>query len=114
MASSNPNPENKENMEYIKTLQRRDGVDVGYHNSNLHPVDREGCVGVNGLDKSLLLDQVIEIAHKMENRPNIIVKAGKNAKWYLKRFPTDQIDDEIQKQTWRNTSRSVMYIIEWI
>ena len=114
MASSNPNPENKENMEYIKTMQRRDGVDVGYNNSNIHPVDREGCVGVNGLDKTLRLNQVVEIAYKMENRPNIIVKAGKNAKWYLKRFPTDQIDGEIQKQTWRNTSRSVMYIIEWI
>jgi hypothetical protein len=101
-------------MEFIKTMQMREGVDVGYNNSNIHPENREGCVGVNGLDKSLLLHQVVDIAYKMENRPNVIVKAGKNAKWYLKRFPKDQIDVEIQKQTWRDTSRSVMYLIEWI
>jgi hypothetical protein len=101
-------------MEYILSMQTREGVDVGYNSSNLHPEDGEGCVGENGLDKSLNLDQVIRIAYKMENTPNIIIKAGPNAKWYLKRFPTDQIENEIQKQTWRDTSRCVMYIIEWI
>lgn len=107
---------NNNKMEYILSMRMREGVDVGYNNSNIHPVDREGCVGENGLNKSLTLEQVVEIAHKMttENRPNIIVKAGPNAKWYLKQFPKDQIEHEIQKQTWRDTSRCVMYVIEWI
>ena len=39
-------------MENIRKIQKLIGVDVGYHNSNIHPVDREGCIGKNGIDKS--------------------------------------------------------------
>lgn len=94
-------------------MQKRQGVDVGYHSANIHPADREGCVGKNGIDKTFTLEKMIELAYKMENKPNIIIKAGPNAKWYLKRFPKDVIESEIQKQTWRDTSRCIMYIIEW-
>ena len=94
-------------------MEKRIGVDVGYHSSNIHPADREGCVGKNGIDKSFTLEKLVELAYKMENKPNIIIKAGPNAKWYLKRFSKDSIENEIQKQSWRNTSRCTMYIIEW-
>lgn len=100
-------------MEHIVTMQKLIGVDVGFNNSNLHPRDREGCVGKSGLDKSLSLDKIIEIAYKMENKPNIIIKAGKNAKWYIKNVPKDMIEIKMDKQKWRNTSRCIMYIIEW-
>lgn len=94
-------------------MQKRNGVDVGYHSSNIHPADREGCVGKNGIDKSFTLDRILELAYKMETKPNIIIKAGPNAKWYLKRFSKDVIESEIEKQHWRDTSRCIMYIIDW-
>jgi hypothetical protein len=100
-------------MEHIAMMRKRQGVDVGYHSANIHPADREGCVGKNGIDKTFTLEKMIELAYKMPNKPNIIIKAGPNAKWYLKRFPKDVIESEIQKQTWRDTSRCIMYIIEW-
>jgi hypothetical protein len=100
-------------MENIRKIQKLIGVDVGYHNSNIHPVDREGCIGKNGIDKSFTFEKIIEIAYKMENKPNIIIKAGTNAKWYLKRFPINLLEIEINKQKWRDTTRCVMYIIEW-
>jgi hypothetical protein len=100
-------------MEHIAMMQKREGVDVGYHSSNIHPADREGCVGLSGIDKTFTLERILELAYKMEEKPNIIIKSGPNAKWYLKRFPKDGIEGEIQKQNWRDTSRCVMYIIEW-
>jgi hypothetical protein len=100
-------------MEYIKKFEKRIGVDVGYHESNIFPPDRESCVGRNGIDKSLTLDRVIALAYKINPKPNIIIKAGPNAKWYLKRFPPDVIEREIEKQKWRDVSRCTMYIIEW-
>jgi hypothetical protein len=100
-------------MEHIKRIEKRRGVDVGYQQSNIHPMDREGCVGVSGIDKSYTFEMVLNLAYKMENRPNIIVKAGPNAKWYLKRYPIEVIEEEISKQEWRDTSHCIMYIIEW-
>jgi hypothetical protein len=50
----------------------------------------------------------------MEEKPNIIIKAGTNAKWYIKKFDTNIIEEEILKQrNWRDISKSTMYIIEW-
>lgn len=100
-------------MENIKSIEKRRGVDIGYHSSNVHPRDGEGCVGKRGLNKLLTLYQIIDIAYKMEEKPNIIIKAGKNAKWYLKKCDTKLIDSAIQTQKWRDTSRCIMYIIEW-
>lgn len=99
-------------MEHIRIIEKRKGVDAGYHN-NIHPVDRYGCVGASGIDKSFTFDMVLKLAYKMDNKPNIIIKAGPNAKWYLKHFQKDVIDEEIEKQKWRDTTRSIMYIIEW-
>ncbi len=100
-------------MEHIKSMQTRTGVDIGYHKDNMIPNGGEGVVGKSGIDKTFTLERVIGLAHKMEVRPNIIVKPGPNAKWYLKRFSPDTIEAEIEKQNWRNTSRCTMYIIEW-
>ena len=100
-------------MEYVKIIEKRNGVDVGYNSSNIHPTDREGCVGSSGIDKNFTFEMVLKLAYKIENRPNIIIKAGPNAKWYLKRVQISEIEDAIQKQAWRDTSRCTMYIIEW-
>lgn len=100
-------------MEHIKSMQKRIGVDAGYHSSNLHPTDGEGCVGKRGIDKNFTLEQILTLAYKMEQKPNIIIKAGPKAKWYLKKFDIQTIDYEIEKQAWRDVSRCTMYIIEW-
>ena len=50
----------------------------------------------------------------MHTKPNIIIKAGTRAKWYLKRCPNNLIHSEIEKQTgWRDISRTTMSIIHW-
>ena len=102
-------------MEHVRFIEIRKGVDVGYHNSNIQPINREGCVGTSGIDNTFTFEMVLELAYKIDidKRPNIIIKSGPNAKWYLKRFQTETIDDEINKQKWRDTSRCTMYIIVW-
>ena len=100
-------------MEHVKKIEQRKGVDVGYNGSNIQPIDREGCVGASGIDKSYTLDMVMDLAYKLDNKPNIIIKAGPNAKWYMKKVHVDEIDNEIEKQKWRDTSRCTMFIIDW-
>jgi len=101
-------------MEFVAARTTMEGVDVGFHSSNLHPKDGEGCKGKRGLDKLLTLEQVIAIAYKMEEKPNIIIKAGKNAKWYLKRCPKELIENKIKTQQWRsNVKHCTMHIIDW-
>ena len=91
-------------MEYIKKLERQDGVDIGFYDE-IHKY---------GHDKTLSLEQIVKIAYNMDKKPNIIIKAGKNAKWYLKKCPVNDITNKINKQKWRDTSRCIMYVIEWI
>jgi hypothetical protein len=100
-------------MENVKRIDVRKGVDVGYHGSNMDPIDREGCVGAAGINKSYTFEMVLKLAVKMDPKPNIIIKAGPDAKWYLKRFEKSVLEEEIVKQNWRDTSRSIMYVIEW-
>jgi hypothetical protein len=100
-------------MEYVKEI--RQGVDAGYTSSNLYPSNGEGRVGKHGIDKGYTLEQVILLARSMEEKPNIIIKAGENAKWYLKRFSKENLPSEIEKQQqWRaeRVARCTMYIIE--
>ena len=102
----------------VTKMERREGADVGYHESPLHPADgskdAEKRVGKRGFDKTLTLEDMIGIASRMEERPNIIVKAGLNAKWYLKRFPKESIDVEIEKQQWRpGVKNCTMWVVEW-
>ena len=56
---------------------------------------------------------VMKLAYKMDEKPNILIKAGPNAKWYMKKVHPSKIDEAIEKQTWRDTSRCTMYIIRW-
>jgi hypothetical protein len=102
-------------MEHIKQFEKRVGCDVGYGAKvNLRPVNDEGCVGVDGIDKTYTLIQMIELAYKMPEKPNILIKAGPNAKWYIKKYDPSVIDEEIEKQkSWRDISRCTMYVIEW-
>jgi hypothetical protein len=100
-------------MEHVKNIERREGCDVGWHSSNIQPIDREGCVGTRGIDKSYTLDMVVNLAYKMDDKPNIIIKAGENAKWYMKKIPLNKIDEAIETQNWRDTSNCTMYIIAW-
>jgi hypothetical protein len=100
-------------MNQVNNIEVRRGVDVGYHSSNVHPIDRDGCVGKQGINKLFTFEMVLKIASKIDEKPNIIIKAGENAKWYLKRCQKDLINDAIISQQWRDTSRCIMYIIDW-
>jgi hypothetical protein len=100
-------------MEHFKNIERRDGVDIVYK-KDLHPEDNKFRVGSSGFDKNLKLNDLLEIAYTMNNpRPNIIIKAGKNAKWYLKYCSFDKINEQIEKNKWRDSSRCIMYIVTW-
>ena len=49
------------------------------------------------------------------HRPNIIVKGGPNAKWYLKYCEEDKIDDKIEKTKWlKQAKMCTTYIIKWM
>ena len=101
-------------MEFIRCLNKRQSADVGYHSSNINPPNREGCVGNAGIDKNYSLDQVLALAYSCpEPKPNIVIKAGPNAKWYLKRVNLSEIEELISKQQWRDISRCTMWTIEW-
>ena len=100
-------------MNFVKLVEKFNGADIGYHESNVYPDNGEGRVGKAGLDKNLSLAEIMDIAHRMENKPNIIIKGGKNAKWYLKRYPKEKINGGIDKSKWRDTSRCIMWVVEW-
>lgn len=106
-------------MEHIKTLVKLNGCDIGFsktHGSpNIHPSNGEGRVGKEGIDKNYTLTDIINLAYKMKEKPNVIVKAGPKAKWYMKKVIFDPIiiNNLIQKEKWRDTSRSIMWIIKW-
>lgn len=100
-------------MDHVKTFRKINGVDAGYHDSVIHPANREGCVGARGIDKHYNREQVFDLAHRMNPKPNIIIRAGPNAKWYFKIIPIQSLVAEIQNQTWRDTSRCTMYVLEW-
>jgi len=82
---------------------------------NLHPADREGCVGKAGIDATYTLDMVKTIAYKMPEKPNIIIKSGKDAKWYIKKCPKDNIIREIElmrnSSFCENSLRCTMYVL---
>ena len=100
-------------MEHFTKVEKRFGCDIGRSNG-LHPEDGKWRVGKEGFDKNLELTDLIEIAYTMRNpRPNIVIKAGKNAKWYLIYCEVDKIDEQIEKTKYRNCSRCTMYIITW-
>ena len=99
-------------MEHIHKLDKTNGVDVFYGSKyNLEPLNSVGRVGKHGIDKSFTLEKLMVLAYEI--KANIIIKAGPNAKWYLKRCNVEDIPTEIENQQWRDTSRCTMWIIEW-
>lgn len=96
-------------MEHFIKIEKRLGCDIG-RGGDLHPEDDRCRVGKSGFDKNLKLYEILEIAYSMKNpRPNIVIKAGKNAKWYLKYCSVDKIE----KNKYRDSSRCTMYIVIW-
>ena len=87
------NPITSKQMEHVRNYERRDHAVLKMGN-DLRPADGEGCVGKAGIDKSFSLQRIMEIAYKLEPKPNLLIKGGKNAKWYLKRCPIDLIESK--------------------
>ena len=111
------NPITSKQMEHVRKYERRDHAVLKMGN-DLRPADGEGCVGKAGIDKTYTFDKVLALAYRMPGKPNIIIKAGRNAKWYIKKCATDEIDREIEKtknQVWGKTKINMctMHIIEW-
>jgi hypothetical protein len=60
-------------------------------------VPHKYCIGKGGFDKTLTIEEVIhEIA--IPNGANVIVKGGKNAKWYVKNIPTELLDSSVRSK----------------
>lgn len=77
-----------------------------YHGVDLykwkHDISRSGLeqysVGKNGFDKTLTLEQVIrDIA--IPSGANLIIKGGKNAKWYVKKVAPEDIDETMRSRS---------------
>tara|TARA_A100001015_G_scaffold319684_1_gene443377 strand:- start:704 stop:1003 length:300 start_codon:yes stop_codon:yes gene_type:complete len=98
-------------MEHITSFEKRIGVDIGFVNGDLLSFDKSTSFQdvLNAAYNTCLL----YIGTKRHMRPNIIVKAGKNAKWYIKSCPINEIDTKIKAQSWRDTSRATMWIVKW-
>lgn len=103
-------------MEHVRKYERREHADLKW-GKNLHPENGEGRVGAGGIDKTYTLPMVMALAYKIVEKPNIIIKAGENAKWYIKKCPIHEIDREIEKMQnsvyYSGMMRCTMYIIEW-
>ena len=109
-----------------RRIEQREGVDVSNGGkNNLSPtneVDKNKCQGnAGGFKKELTIDDMIFIAYRMEEKPNIIVRAGQEGKaqWYLKKVDIEEIEEKIEKQTLSSRGRNnklkhyLMYIIKW-
>ena len=98
-------------MQHFVSIHKRNHAYVGFIGADIDPLNNKGKVGKRGIDKNFTLEKLIELAYEVD--ANIIIKSGQNAKWYLKKFPIHDIENEICKQSWRDISRTTMWIIEW-
>ena len=97
-------------IENINYFEKRKGVDVGkIGSSNLSHPDFPDSK--KGYPKIMTLNEILNLAKILD--ANIIIKAGDNAKWYIKKVPKENIEEEIEKQKWRNTKTYTMYIVEF-
>lgn len=105
-------------MDHFQYIEKRKQSNLK-HGDDKHPKNSlknvYPRVGVSGYDKNLKLNDLIEISYNyFDNpKPNIIVKAGQNAKWYLKYCNYNDIDHEIDKVSFNNKCKCTMYIIKW-
>ena len=91
-------------MNFVKKYQQICGADIQHKTGDIEPHNGEGRIGMSGIDKYLPIEVIIRIAHKTIcdpncGNPNVIIKAGKNAKWYLKHCDAAKLPQEITK--WR-------------
>ena len=106
-------------MEHFKNIEKRNGCDFGMVDCDLHPnhlAENEWPrVGKSGFDNNLRLNELMAIAYGMNNpKPNIIIKGGPRAKWYLKYSHIDELDEQIARYNFRPSQRNcTMYIITW-
>ncbi len=101
----------EQTMQHVQTIEKRIGWDV--ESPNIEPVNGEGCVGKGGIDKSYTLEMVIDLASKIPEKPNVIVRTGKKSKWYLKKIELNDIDRKRRPASWSNIENYTMYIIKW-
>jgi hypothetical protein len=117
MESNNPKrTDQTNNMEHVRKYEKRNNADLKW-GKELRPVNGEGCGKSNGIDKTYTFDMVKALAYQMPEKPNIIIKSGKKAMWYIKKCATAEIDQEIEKMKnscfWPRARRCTMHIIEW-
>ena len=98
---------------HFKYFEIKEGCDVGFNDNIPHP-DYPFTSKTVGYPKNLTLNKMLKLAKDVN--ANILIKAGKNAKWYIKRYAKEEITERIQKQnTWREgrVKRCTMYYFEW-
>lgn len=87
---------------------------------DIRPLDCRHCPNGNcGINKLYTFEQVIQVMCEfpIEKRPNVAVKAGKKAMWYLKKCPEEEIEVEQEKARRSgnaNLKRCTMFVITWI
>jgi hypothetical protein len=63
----------------------------------------------------MTLDEVKKIAYDMHQKPNIIIKSGPNALWYIKKCPPEKILEKIavwrQKEGRKCRHLRTMYVL---
>ena len=80
-------------MQHFVSIHKRNHAYVGFIGADIDPLNNKGKVGKRGIDKNFTLEKLIELAYEVD--ANIIIKSGPNAKWYLKKFPIHDIENEI-------------------
>ena len=100
---------------HFKYFEIKEGCDVGFNDNIPHP-DYPFTSKTIGYPKEFTLTKMLKIAKDVN--ANILIKAGKNAKWYVKCYPFGEgIQERIDKQkAWRanRVKTCTMYCFEWI
>jgi hypothetical protein len=92
----------------LKYFEKFEGVDIGFHDNMEHP---DFPNSKRGYSKNFTLETMISLAKDIN--ANVILKAGKNAKWYLKKCNRNKINERIETQKWRDTSGVIMYVVDF-
>lgn len=84
------------------------------HDVSRDSIPEKYCVGKNGFDKNLSLDDVIEFIAKPK-KANLIVKSGPNAKWYVKKVSVEDAKQTIKSGTknYLSIDKSKCYVVSF-
>lgn len=98
------------------TVTCYNGCDIykSHHDVSRTDVPFQYCVGKNGFDKNMTLDDVIQLIAKPKGA-NLIVKSGPNAKWYVKKVDAEDARDIIKmgKKYYISIPSSKCYVVEY-